>query len=204
MFITILSVLLVSFICLCFFKKKFWENRYLVLAISAGVALVATLATNYATRGNYETNIKTVKTEAMQIMYLSDSMLTTDCALTINNEYSPKAHLHGGDTTKLGRYSPYLFYYDDDDLKLMFSIDNKIKYRYWKTTYIYPTEDSVAYLTKQKAYYDNEPNKWIADFSLPNIKKVRCLYLPQEHYATIPDSLIREFPTEFSLKVNWD
>jgi hypothetical protein len=204
MLISILSVILVSFICLCFFKKKFWENRYLVLAISVGVALIATLTTNYATRGNYETKIKTVRTENMQLMYLSDTMLTSDFALSIDEEYEGKSHLHGGDTTKVGRYSPYLFYYNDDDLKVMFYIDNKVKYGLWNNLYIYPSEDSSAYFTKQKVYYDNEPNKWVTDFSLPNIKTVRCLYLPEEHYATIPDSLIREFPTKFSLKVDWD
>ena len=206
MWIFITALILVSLICLCFFKKKFWENRYLVLTISASVALVATLATNYVTRGKLDTRTEIVKTEQMQIMYLNDSLLKTDFAFTIDSEIDVTDHVHGGDTTLTGRYSPILFYYNgDDDLKIMYAIDNDFKYRYWNKTYILPSDnDTVAYFTKQRVFYDNKPNKWVADFSLPTIKTIRCLYLPPEHYATIPDSLIREIPTKFTYKIDWD
>ena len=61
MLIFIISVLLVSFISLCFFKSKFWQNRYLVLLICAGVALVATLVTNYIVRGKLQTKTVVVR-----------------------------------------------------------------------------------------------------------------------------------------------
>ncbi len=205
MWIFITAVLLVSFICLCFFKKKFWENRYLVLTISAGVALVATLATNYVMRGNYETKFKIVNTEQIQIMYLNDSMLVEDCAFTTDKELKRSAHVHDGDTTKIGRYSPYLFYYNEGSLKIMYASDNKYEYKYWSDTYILPSNnDTLAYLTKERLVYDNKPNNWIADLSLPNLKTVWCFYLPPEHYATIPDTLIRELPTNYSLKISWN
>lgn len=204
MFIFTTAIILVSFICLCFFKKKFWENRYLVLAISAGVALIATLATNYAIRGNFETERKVVKVEEMQIMYLIDSMLTNDCAFSITEDGDVRDILHGGDSTKVGRYSPYTFYYNDDnDLRIMYATDNDFKYVYWDNTYILPSNnDTIAYFAKERVCYENEPNRWVANFSLPNVKTLRCIYLPPEHYASIPDSLIRKIPEKHSLKVN--
>jgi magnesium-transporting ATPase (P-type) len=61
MYIFLISVLLVSFIGLCFFKKKFWENRYLLLMIIGGVAIIATVTTNYITRNKYPLVLETVR-----------------------------------------------------------------------------------------------------------------------------------------------
>ena len=51
MYTFILSTILVTIISLCIFKNRFWENRYLVLLIIAGTALVSMITINYAVRG---------------------------------------------------------------------------------------------------------------------------------------------------------
>lgn len=66
----ILSVAIVSFICLCFFKKNFWENRYLVLLISGGVALIATLAINFSVRGKLQTKTEVIWTKSLATFYM--------------------------------------------------------------------------------------------------------------------------------------
>jgi hypothetical protein len=71
----ILSVALVSFICLCFFKKNFWENRYLVLLISGGVALVATLTINFLVRGKLQTKTEVMWTKPMAVFYMPEDLI---------------------------------------------------------------------------------------------------------------------------------
>ena len=66
----ILSVALVSLICLCFFKKNFWENRYLVLLISGGVALIATLTINFSVRGKLQTKTEIIYTKPLAVFYM--------------------------------------------------------------------------------------------------------------------------------------
>ena len=193
MYIFILSVLVVSFISLCFFKKRFWENRYLVLLISGGVALVATLTVNYATRNMNDKEVKTIWNHEIQVMALQDEFLDSTY-FTKNSELGLGDHF-SSDTTKTHIHSRHLFYYGDGGLRVGFAYDDNMKSRDWD--YIYFAEsgsDTTAYITKQRIHYGERNSKWIADFSLPHIKTVRCLYLPPAEFAAIPDSLIRELP----------
>jgi len=203
MYISLLALATVSFICLCFFKKRFWENRYLVLLISASVALLVTLATNYATRGNLGTMTKIVWEQPIQVMNLNDSLIDSS-AFTIDEELSFKEHLHAGDTLKPERYSRHLFYYSDG-LRVGFAIDDDLKSRDWDLMYIGKSDtDTTAYYTKKRVFYNKRNSKWIADFSLPHLQTIKCLYLPPTEYAMIPDSLLREIPSKFTYKINWD
>lgn len=194
MWIYITSIIAVSFISLCFFKKKFWENRYLVLLLIAGVALVATLATNYSTRGNLGTRVETVWEKPIQVMNLNNSLIDST-NFTVNKELSFSDHLKGADTLVADHYSRHIFYYGDDGLRVGFAIDDDLKSKDWDYVYFAESEnDTTAYFTKMKVKYKNRESKWVADFSLPTLKIVRCLYLPPSEYAAIPDSLIRELP----------
>jgi len=193
MWIYIISIIAVSFISLCFFKKKFWENRYLVLLLIAGVALVATLATNYSTRGSLDKKVEIVWTVPLQVMNLNDSLVDSTY-FSVDEELNRDDHLNGGDTTLTDRYSRHFFYYGDGGLRVGFASDDDIKSRDWDYIYFAESEnDTTAYYRKMKIKYDNT-NKWVADFSLPTLKTVRCIYLPPSEYAAIPDSLIRELP----------
>lgn len=192
--IFIVSVIIVSIISLCFLKKRFWENRYLVLFISGCVALVATLSTNYATRGRLDTNVETIFNIPIQVMNFNDSLIDSS-AFTIDEELSFKDHLHAGDTTVVSKYSHYMFYYGDEGLRVGFAYDDDLQSKYLKNLYIAKSDtDTTGYFTKKRLRYADRNSKWIADFSLPHIKTIKCLYLPPTEYAMIPDSLIRELP----------
>ena len=193
--IFITSVLVFSFISLCFFKKKIWENRYLVLFISGCVALVATLTTNYATRGRLDTRVETISSYPIQVLSL-DSSLIDSTMFTLDKELKLSEHITSNDSTHTPIYSRHLFYYNGDgNLCVGYATEDDLKAKTWKNIYIVPSNsDTVAYFGKVRQYYADRDSKWIADISLPYIKTIRCLYLPPTEYAMIPDSLIRELP----------
>ena len=194
--IFIISVLVVSFVSLCFFKKKFWENRYLVLFISGCVALVATLTTNYATRGKLDTRVETLTSQSIQVMGFDKTIVDTNTFI-LNRELDfDKEYLRASDSTKIPIYSHHLFYYNSDDkLCVGYATGDDLKAKTWESIYIVPSDsDTVAYFGKVRQYYADRDSKWIADISLPYIKTIKCLYLPPAEYAMIPDSLIRELP----------
>jgi hypothetical protein len=178
MLIFINSVLITSFICSCFFKTKFWENRYLVLLICAGVALVATLATNYSIRKHLSTrteiawkkptysfnsfHVDTVKKDTINFK--------SYCVITTKNE-KDTCIKYGNNKT-----------------------DNTTKIKL-NTIYIAPSEsDTVGYIIKKKLYYDTKSSNWITGFSLPRIATIKVLYIPPKEYNKIPKSLIRKIP----------
>ena len=194
MYIFILAVLVTSFISLCFFKKRFWENRYLVLLISGGVALVATLTVNYSTRNMNEKEVRTIWTKEIQIIALQDS-LVDESFFTQDKELGCSEHLYSEDTTTTPTYSHHLFYYGDGGLRVGFGLDNNLKSRDWDYMYFAESDsDTTAYFTKQRVFYGSRNSKWVTEFSLPHIKTIKCLYLPPAEYSAIPDSLIREIP----------
>lgn len=197
--IFILSILVVSFISMCFFKKKFWENRYLILLIIGGVALIATLTTNYATRGSLNKKVNSVWEKPMETFNINDSLVVNDFNLTANkeSELTFRQHLVGeDDTTVIRRKTHYLFYYGDEkNLKIGYILNNDLKCNYIKDFYIAPSDnDSTAYVAKLKQNYDPNPKYWTAGFSLPRVQTVICFYIPPTEYAAIPDSLIRKLP----------
>ena len=194
-----MSVLVVSFISLCFFKKRFWENRYLVLLISGCVALVVTLTTNYATRGNLDKKVGTIWEKPMNLLSINDSLLINDFNLTVDKELELTFNDHltsKDDTIVMKRYGSYVLYYgSDNSLKIGYAWGDKLKYEYVKNVYISPSQsDTVAYFTKLKQNYNPEPNYWMAGFSLPRVQTVKCFYIPPKEYAALPDSLIRKLP----------
>jgi len=198
MYIFLLSILVVSFISLCFFKKRFWENRYLVLLIIGGVALVATLTTNYATRGSLGTKVETIWQKPIQMFAVNDSFIVDTIPISIDEELSFIDHrAYSKDTITQKTWTTILIHGNkrEDLRKVGYYLEDKAKYKYLEHVYIAPSEsDTIAYFTKKRLYYDNKPNKWLADFSLPHIKTIKCFYIPPTQYAALPDSLIRELP----------
>ena len=221
--IFVTAVILVSFICLCFFKKRFWENRYLVLLISGGVALVATLTTNYVTRSGLGTKIETIWQKPIYSFYVENALLVdSSIAMVMDEEWGFKSDFVGStedsievegiriDSTVTDSGFVYI---DSTEVIIMkrlttlffYNTDNIFKVGYWDGedkekkvfdyVYIQPSEhDTISYLAKKRLYYDTKPNRWIAGFSLPHIKTIKCFYIPPTEYAMIPDSLIREMP----------
>ena len=192
--IFILSILVVSFISACFFKKRFWENRYLVLLLIGGVALVATLTTNLITRNNLGTRVEIIKKEDVRIFSVNQHLVDSMYISTGEAE-NFKGHLSATDTTAPSMYARHMFYTNDDNnLCIGFATEDDLHAKLLSGIYIAPTQDSVGYYAKLRQYYNKRSDKWVANISLPHIKTVRCLYLPPAEYVTIPDSLIRELP----------
>ena len=196
MLIFLLSLGIVSFICLCFFKKKFWENRYLVLLISGVVALVATLTTNFAIRGKLETKVEIIWEKPIQKFLINDSLVVDSSLVSINEDLTFNDHLvHQNDSTVSKQYTTILIHESKTLRRVGYYENNKQKYKYLKDVYIVSsTSDTIAYFTKKKLYYEQKSNRWVDDNSLPCIKTIKCFYIPPSEYAMIPDSLIRELP----------
>ena len=191
MYIYILSILVVSFIALCFFKKRFWENRYLVLLLIGGVALVATLTTNFITRNNLGTELKTLSKLDIQSMPVNAALVDSSY-FSKKPEMSLTEHLEDG-SDNVSHY--LLYYYGEDNLRIGYAFDGEPNYKYLKDVYVAPSNsETVAYLAKQRQYYNKRSSKWVSNMSLPFIKTINCLYLPPSEFAAIPDSLIRELP----------
>jgi len=220
--IFVVAVILVSFIALCFFKKRFWENRYLVLLISGGVALVATLTTNYVTRGSLGTKSETIWQKPIYSFYVENALLVDSIAMVMDDNWSFHNDFVGSTSDSIAFLLTRIdstvtdsgfVYVDSTEIIIMKSLttlffynsDNVFKIGYWtgedkkgkdfEYAYIQPSEnDTISYLAKKRLYYDTKPNRWIAGFSLPYIKTIKCFYIPPTEYAMLPDSLIREIP----------
>jgi hypothetical protein len=210
MLIFIISVLLTSFICLCFFKKNFWENRYLVLLISGGVALIATLAVNFSVRGKLETKSVVIWTNELHKFYVQDTLIMSKDSC---GKLSPvvKEYDYYGDHSAV-EYSKnkndslhtqlpihVIFYTKKKDKSIYvgyFKSKEKQAYQVLgKDICIEPSKaDSIAYMCKKKLIYDVKPNNWFSGFSMPRISTIRVLYIPPSEYAMIPDSLIHKAP----------
>ncbi len=207
MLIFIISVILTSIICLCFFKKNFWENRYLVLLISAGVALVATLVVNFSVRGKFQTKSEISWSNELYTFYVQDSLLKDSLKTPIIKDFDYYKHdveeffLNKKDSVHKQIPVKVLFY----------TIKNKLYIGYLKTNnkkgckqgymqvdkdvcIVKSEADSISYYCEKKLIYDVKPNNWISGISLPRLKTINVFHIPPKYFATIPDSLINKPP----------
>ena len=209
MFTFIFSVLLTSFICLCFFKKNFSENRYLVLLIGGGVALIATLIVNFSARGHLSTRTEVVYTKAMKTFYVPINIIKkhsqpndiNNYVINNYNYYAENAGVFAKDTTKNGRdkvpvtliiyrwgkWNQYL------QVGFMTPRGNQDYYDVDAEYFTKSSADTIAYVSKKRMYYDSK-SKWITGFSLPRKTTITILHVPPTEFALIPDSLIRPIP----------
>jgi len=222
MFIFLFSVIIVSFISLCFFKSKFWENRYLILLITGGVALVATLATNFAVRGHLQTKIEVISTRPLYTFYMPDSLLKDSLKTPFLKGYNffekhnayeyfksevimvgkgtVKDSLRADSLSKLHKQRPItiLIYTEKKGDKTIYLGTFRKKYKQdyddLDGIYIAQSPDSTAYRCRKKLIYDVPKSNWLTNFSLPRIKTIEVIYVPASEYKTIPDSLIRKIP----------
>lgn len=200
MFIFIISIVLVSFISLCFFKKNFWENRYLVLLICVGVATIATLTTNYIVRDKLKTTTAMAYTTPMFKFNLPDTLKSD---WDFKKSAIPEIILKCSSISQNRAMSIY-FYGNKKNLKVGFVKEHvgffgrktkQIDYEYFKNIYIAPNNsDTTAFIGKVRLLYDVNENNWITGFTFPVIAKMRCLYIPPTEYALLPDSLKRKLP----------
>lgn len=201
MFIFIISVLTVFFISLCFLKGKFWENRYLVLLICCGVALLATLTTNYAVRGQLPTKTKVILEKPLFTFYVQDSLLNDSIGFPYIKDwdyYQKDADNFYKNNDSVHEQIPVtaLFYTVKKDTFIgLFSKQTRQKYFNLKEVFIAPSSaDTLAYMVQKRLYYDTKYSKWVSDLSLPYLSTIKILYIPPREYAAIPKSFIRKIP----------
>jgi hypothetical protein len=200
MYTFILSILVVVIISRCFFKKDFWENRYLILLIGACVAFAATLTTNYVMYKHLPTRTEIVCKNQIYPFYVQDSIIddSSNYILAKNYDYSDYSGSDFLENKKdsnqiLTHYiiytvdkSIYIGYFDEKESRTYSSIDDM---------YITSSEnDTVPYITEKKLLCDTKANKWMVGFSLPKKEIITILHLPLKEFKTIPDSLIRKIP----------
>lgn len=200
----IISFLAVIIISLCFTKKRFWEYRYIILTIGAGVALIATLTVNYTMRGKLPTKVETITQYDMSTFYIQDSLdyyiYCSDSVPNINiiknfDIYDvDKEDLALDKNNKHQIPVKFILSEKSGDIKLEFIYDDSRYDFNIDDIYIEKSEnDSTIYYTTRKLVY-NIDNNWVTDLSMPRISTIKVVYLPPTQYAMIPDSLIRSAP----------
>lgn len=194
----ILSFLATAIVSLCFFKSKFWENRYLVLLIGTGVALVATLVLNYSVRGKLATKTEVAWQTPIKFFYVNDSVLNIADSIAIfkNGKYDfNKAsgnEFLKRDTSISQRKLSIVFFGINKKLPLVGYINHKGNTGYYelKDIYIAPSEsDTIAYMARKKLVYDVKPSNWITGFTFPRKMAYTCLYITPKEYAKLPEAL---------------
>ena len=210
MLIFILSFLLTVIVSLCFFKNKFWENRYLVLLIGSGVALIATLVTNFSIRGHLTTKTEIIWQKPIKQFFVADSLLADTIPLIKNSKFdfnreSGGNYLHK-DTIHKQRIVSIILYDKEKYRKFGYiKCNNYTDFFFFinksnsPIAYIASSEsNTLAYIVKKKLVYDVKPNNWYTGFCFPRIKRARIFYVPPKEYAAIVE-YIKRFPQDSSI-----
>lgn len=193
----LIIVAAVVFISSCFFKKKLWENRYLVLTIISGVALVAITVNNFTSRKNLDTHLTSnTRTQVIPMTINSNLIDSSNISTSSLGRYSI-LHDSEEDTTCTTKVSSFFIFKSEGDFRVAFNLNGKSRLKHFDVdnVYIQPSNsDTVSFYTKLTLRYDNGDSKWTNKLSQPKIKTIKVLYLPPTDYELLPDSLINELP----------
>jgi len=181
----------------------------LILLISGGVALIATLTINFSVRSKLQTKTETVWKQSLVSFFVPDSVYVADSIhnkipILIDWDYYNKFSRHAfrKDSTIKQTKVALVLYTTGKKLKDIhvgvmnykgrqkyFNLDNKNFY------IVNSGNDTIGYISRKKLCYDVNPdNKWIADLSMPRKSTITVLHIPPKEFAMIPDSLIRKIP----------
>lgn len=180
MYTFILTIVVVSFISACFFKNKFWENRYIVLAIIAGVALIATLSINYVTRNDNPKVTKIIWVKDAQQLNLEGSLVDTNFVATVDS-----LNLDDFESKKDTVQNYYIVYNDGNGNRIGFAYDDELDSKSLNNIIIRESDSDKSYYTKEKLLYGHRDNPWVVDISLPRVKTYRCYYVPHDDYVKL-------------------
>lgn len=199
--IFILAFLATAFISLCFFKQRFWENRFIVLAIGAGVAFIATLTTNYVVKD--KSNIKSEIIWSIPLHNLAmDSTKISNGLPLIENLDDFQSTLSETDSIKTYNY-PFLIHRRKEGESIRVSYFFKKEEDSTTTNgtislskvYFLPnTVDTLSYFRKVKINYNVESSKWRSNLGLPRLKTMYCFFVQPEMFESLPDSVKQELP----------
>jgi hypothetical protein len=202
MLLFIITVLVVSLIALCFWGKRFWEYRYIVLLIIACVSLVATIVVNYSVRGRLETKTEILRTRPLSVFHMNKTFFkdgSTNTRLIKNwNFYKESSKIFATDTSQKQVPVTFILYTTGKKYKVLnigFFKNGVQNCDLFDNLYIAPSRaDSIHYFCKKRLVYDVSPNNWLTGFSMPRKSTLKVLYVPPSEYALIPDSLKRKLP----------
>ncbi|MFA5366375.1 MAG: hypothetical protein WC333_00430 [Dehalococcoidia bacterium] len=201
MLLFITTTLVVSLIAFCFWGKRFWEYRYIVLLIIACVSLVATIVVNYSIRGGLETKAEVLRTKPLTVFYINDTLFkdTLKTQLIENWDfYEKKSNSFGKDTSKKQTPVTFIIYTTGKKTKttyIGYYKNGNQGYDYFSNLFLAPSSnDSIGYFCKKRLVYDVPPGNWLTGFSMPRKSTLKVLYVPPSEYALIPDSLKRKLP----------
>jgi hypothetical protein len=165
-----------------------------------GVALVATLTTNYIVRRHLKTEAVIVWKIPIKLFYASDSLFTDSSSLIKNTKFDfDKQYANNflkKDTTHHKRTIAIVLYDKLKSRKIGYIKSNhKTTYVYFNEYYIAPSiSDSIAYIIKKNLKYVVKGINWIRESGFPAKSSYTCIYIPPKQYALLPDSIIRKLP----------
>jgi hypothetical protein len=189
--------------------------------IIGGVALVATLITNYFVRGHLERRVETIWTKPIYPFYMPDSVFlknisyvdtigdslhTTITQLAVFKHYDWYNDHHASefykDSTKLQNKVSLVIYTTDKKGNQLYvgvfkTKEKQARYDFREVTNVYVASsgnDTLRYEAKKKLVYTVPPSNWITGFSFPRVKTARIIYIPPREYDMIPKSLIKKLP----------
>ena len=201
--IFIASIVLTVIIAGCFLKKKFWENRYMVLLIGSAVAMIGILIFNYSTRGDLGTRTSTNNIfNEFKTFYVPDSLLV-EKGKPVTNTYIFSYELDNDSIHNTVLDSGYLktnfiIYIDTTSANHQYfgyiNKRGKYKIKNLDDLYLAPSEnDSIGTYDEMRLYY--RPNTtYVAGWSMLPKKVYKCMHISPTAYAMLPDSLIRKLP----------
>ena len=213
-----ISIIAVIIIALCFYKSKFWENRYIILSIIGGVALVATLTANFIARGKLTTKVVTIWEKPLYDFYMPDSVLLKNGFQHMDSlspdqvklKFMKDYHWYGDydadafyrDTTKEQTRVGFVLYTNDKKgrepyIGVFKGKHKQDRYDIREVNDIYYASsgnDTLRYVAKKKLMYNVPQNKWLTGFSFPRVETIRVFYFPPSEFAILPDTLIRKLP----------
>ena len=200
MYTFILSTILVTIISLCIFKNRFWENRYLVLLIIAGTALVSMITINYAVRGGLpQRTVVMVSKDLIPFHYeIPNDTTYVDTIVVPNlgelNNRPRNSNFIEIDSIKQIKSHIMLYEYESS-LRVGWNADDKNRVNRNRINRLYfgVCNENPRYETRTLKY-DARNNMWLVGFSLPEIATINVLYIPQHEYDVLSEEYKQEIP----------
>ena len=200
MYTFILSTILVTIISLCIFKNRFWENRYLVLLIIAGTALVSMITINYAVRGGLpQRTVVMVSKDLIPFHYeIPNDTTYVDTIVVPNlgelNNRPRNSNFIEIDSIKQIKSHIMLYEYDNRKIVAWNADDkNRVNRNGINRLYFGVCNENPRYETRTLKY-DARNNRWLVGFSLPEIATINVLYIPQHEYNALSEEYKQEIP----------
>jgi hypothetical protein len=185
MYTFILSTIIVTIISLCVFKNRFWENRIIILLIIAIVSFLTTTTLGFILRKTLPIKTEVISSEVLNELTTCDSISVVTSIPKVSDFI--KQH---EDSCVIVKSHSILFTYKKNQrigwIPDTTKLKNEIHYVYVKNSYFRVCNDNPR-IEKILITHDTSKNKWITDLTLPSIRTIFIIYLPQDEYDLLSD-----------------